>query len=251
MQQEHYDTARSNGKRKSAPLGTPSSDDWNGAFFEYSGARALKEQSQTYATRECAAPDHVEREPSSYEYAGVMSSRGEKITSYRVRPWSQKGWWVVVIITAGLFLMLGRFTVSGVPINMGVSKVISSTNMAPARMFPFDSATYAPIFQKDLASGLNLTPLQAQEQLKQLGSFEAVAAAQGMSADQLQQIEISAFQDVFNNAVKAGDMDQGTADSLMQRLQNEAGFREKAALTLFNAASSPVPVQSFPTPAPN
>ncbi len=248
MQQEHYDTALSNGKRKSAPLDAPSSDDWNGAFFEYSGARVLKEQSQTYAAREFATPDHVKPEPSSYEYVEVMPSRGEKITSYRVRTRSQKGWWAVVIITAGLFLMLGRLTASGVPISIGVSKIITAPAI-PERMFPFDYVPYAPIFQTDLARGLNLTPSQLQVQLKQRGSFEAVAANQGVSSAQLQKIELSAFQDVVNNAVKTGDIDQAAAGDLMQRLQNDPGFREKGALILFNAAPIPTPAPSFPTPA--
>ncbi|MDQ2886966.1 MAG: HEAT repeat domain-containing protein [Chloroflexota bacterium] len=245
MQRESYDTALSNGKQKENSFAAAPSDDWNGAFFEYSGnARptpVIKEQAQAYAAREYMPHDPIEQEEPSYAYAGVMHAQGEKITSYRVRRKSQKGWWAVVIITAGLFLMLGRFTVSGVPsIGMGSSKVISISNTS-TRMFPFDSAIYAPIFQRDLATGLHLTPIQLQEQLKQRDSIRAVAANQGISSSELEKVEISAFQDVFNDAVKIGDIDQGTADKLTQQIQQDPNFREKAALTLLQAASSQNP----------
>lgn len=240
MQRESYDTALSNGKQKENSFAAAPSDDWNGAFFEYSGnARptpVIREQAQAYAAREYMPHDPIEQEEPSYAYAGTMHGQGEKITSYRVRHKSQKGWWAVVIITAGLFLMLGRFTVSGVPsIDMGSPKVISGSGMA-TRMFPFDSATYAPIFQRDLATGLHLTPTQLQEQLKQQGSISAVAANQGISSSELEKVELSAFQDVFNDAVKIGDIDQGTADKLTQQIQQDPNFREKAAITLFEAA---------------
>jgi hypothetical protein len=246
MQRESYDTALSNGKQKENSFAAAPSDDWNGAFFEYSGnARptpVVREQAQAYAAREYMPHDPpIEQEEPSYAYAGTMHAQGEKITSYRVRRKSQKGWWAVVIITAGLFLMLGRLTVSGTsPIGMGGSKFVSTAVM-PARMFPFENATYAPIFQKDLAAGLHLTPMQLQGQLKQRDSISAVAANQGVSSAELEKIELSAFQDVFNDAVKIGDIDQGTSDKLMQQMQQDPNFREKAALTLLEAASSQNP----------
>ncbi len=241
MQREPYDTALSNGKQQEKSFAAAPSDDWNGAFFEYSGnarpAPLVREQAQAYAAQEYMPHDPIEQEAPSYAYAGAMHAQGEKITSYRVRRRSQKGWWAVVIITAGLFLMLGRLTVSATsPLGMGGAKFVSPA-IAPARTFPFENATYAPIFQKDLASGLHLTPIQLQEQLKQQGSIDAVAAQQGVSSSALEKIELSAFQDVFNDAVKMGDIDQGTADKLMQQIQQDPNFREKASITLFESAS--------------
>ncbi len=238
MQREPYDTALSNGKQQEKSFAATPSNDWNGAFFEYSGnahpAPVIREQA--YAAQEYMPHDPMEQEAPSYAYAGAMHAQGEKITSYRVRRKSQKGWWAVIIITAGLFLTLGRLTVSGVPsIDIGGSKVISGSGMS-TRLFPFDSTIYAPIFQKDLAAGLNLTPAQLQEQLKQQGSIDAVAANQHVSSTELEKIETGAFQDVFNDAVKIGDIDQGTADKLTQQVQHDVNFREKATLTLLQAA---------------
>ncbi len=243
MQRERYDTALSNGKQKHIPFEVAPSDDWNGAFFEYGSnsppAPVIREQAQMYAAREYPAQNHVEQQSSPYEYVGSMHSQGEKITSYRVHKRPQVGWWAVVIITAALFLMLGRLTVSGVPLIGNASSKVAVTSDIRSGIFPFDNATYAPILQTDLANGLHLTPLLLREQLKMRGSISNVAANQGVSSTQLEKIELDAFQDVFNHAMKAGDIDQENADTLMQQLQQDSGFREKATLTLLNAAPLP------------
>lgn len=247
MQREPYDTALSNGKHNGIPFGNVSDDGWNGTIIEYSGnlhaSHGVREQAQAYAAREYAPGSHTPQEAPSYEYAeaGIMPSRGEKITSYRIRSQSHKGWWAALIITAILFLGLGGglSTLLVMP-HMGFgtsSKVIQSVPV-PAEMFPFGNPAYAPIMQKELSNLLSLTPQQILEQLKMRGSLSAVATAQGVTVPQLQASELRGATQIINAALASGDIGKQQAGNLMQQLGNPA-FLEKATLTSLGAAPLP------------
>ncbi len=248
MQREQYDTALSNDKHNSIPFENVPYDGWNGTIIEYSGnshsPHGVREQAQAYAARQYTPGNHTPQEAPSYEYAeaGVMPSRGEKITSYRIRGKSHKGWWAAIIITAILFLGLGQlsaFLFMPHIRSFGTgSKGIQSV-VAPAEVFPFGNLTYAPIMQKELSSLLHLTPQQIIEQLKMRGSLSAVATAQDITASQLRDSELRAATQIVNAALASGDIGKEQAGNLTQQLQNNPAFLEKATLTSLEAAPLP------------
>ncbi len=80
----------------------------------------MNEQAQAYAAGQYTPHDAISHEAPPDEYAEMMPSRHEKVTSYRLRSKSRKGWWAIIIVTALLFLGLGRLSTILVPqINFG------------------------------------------------------------------------------------------------------------------------------------
>ena len=60
-----------------------------------------------------------------------------------------------------------------------------------------------------------------------------IAAAQGVSASELQTIELKAYAHLFDAAVKAGDISQRDADQWLQLFQHNPQTLEKATIMLF------------------
>ncbi len=64
-----------------------------------------------------------------------------------------------------------------------------------------------------------------------------IAAAQGVSVSQLQNIELSSLQDVFRTAVSSGDIDQEEANQWMGRFQHEPPLLDKVTIQMFDVDS--------------
>src|SRR5438876_4665745 len=160
MQREPYDPAYSNGKHNNhTPVAAPDGE-WNGTFMEYSGnarrTHAVSEQMQAYASGYHVPHNATTHEAPPDEYAETMGARNEKVTSYRLRNRSHKSWWIAtVIITAFLFLGIGRLsTMFPAPgIFEGSVKPMNNITIAePNKNFIIDDPTYAPIMQSALST---------------------------------------------------------------------------------------------------
>jgi hypothetical protein len=249
MQRELYDPARLNGKHADhAPVNTQDGD-WNGAFMEYGGSstrtHAVNEQAQAYAASHYAPHSTTSQEVPPDEYASIQSSRNEKVTSYRLRGKAQKSWWTItIVVVAVLFLGLGRLSTMIVPqssFGIGTKNATSvvpvpvTTVAQPAQPFLFD-ATYARFMQDTLATHLHLTPQLIQEQLKRRGSLEAVATARGVSASDLYNAEIDAFNVIFTQATNAGVIDPQSASVWMAQLKSDSGLRDKIVISMLSTS---------------
>jgi len=229
MQHNGYDTPLSNSEESRTPFETIPYDALDGSFeATRNSERSLGGQVQVYAPREFA----------SYEFGEVTSSRGEKIIP--PRRGLRKGWWAVVAITAILFFLLGSgMTMWLMPVQMQLIGV----HPEPIKMISFESPKYNWIAQNDIANALRLDPQQITTQLQAGKSLTEIAAAQGVSATDLRNIELKAFAQSFDEAVKAGDIDQRQADEGIQQLMDNPQLLDKMTATLF----LPGPV---PRPAP-
>jgi hypothetical protein len=187
--------------------------------------------------------DHsLQEAASSDEYTGVISSSGEKITSYRLHSKPRKRWWVLAAsIAAVLFFMLGHFTTLLVPqFGLPVSTTKSHITAPPSYINPsaptappifYEDSPYAlntiddaVIIQDELAAGLRLPPDQLIKQMKQHGSLAALAVVQGVSATQLKAIEFTAAQDAFNAVIDPSLVTGPQANDFIQHLQNDQLF---------------------------
>jgi len=233
MQNNGYDTRISDSKAPRSIAEIAPSDDWNGG----SNAErpfAMQEQVQAYAPQE----------PAFYEYGDAISSHGEKLTPRRG---PQKGWWVVLVTAALLFFLLGGGVATWVmPAFMSSGTQTISVSPAQVDPFPFWDPTYNWIAQKNIADALHLTPEQITAQLQAGESMTQIAAAQGVSASDLQNIELKAYAQLFDAAVKSGDISQKDANQWLQLFQRNPQLLEKTTIWLF-LTNSPPPV---PTPAP-
>ena len=229
MQHNGYDTPLSNSEESRTPFETIPYDALDGSFEgTRNSERSLSGQVQVYAPREFA----------SYEFGEVTSSRGEKIIP--PRRGLRKGWWAVVAITAILFFLLGSgMTMWLMPVQMQLIGV----HPEPVKIISFESPKYNWIAQNDIANALRLDPQQITTQLQAGKSLTEIAAAQGVSATDLRNIELKAFAQSFDEAVKAGDIDQRQADEGIQQLMDNPQLLDKMTATLF----LPGPV---PRPAP-
>lgn len=190
---------------------------WHGSM-EYS--ERSREQVQEFASQEYA----------SHEYGNAMSLQGEKVTILPQRR-SQRGWWVIVVIVAILFFLLGHMTQRVMPVRVPGPPIFMRHQHES--ILPFESPRYATILQNDVARGLSLSPKEITAQLKADKSMTEIAAAQGVSASQLQNIELNSLQDVFRTAVSSGDIDQEKADQWMQRLQHEPPLLDRVTVQMF------------------
>jgi len=202
--------------------------------IEYSIAAAQfhgrQQQMQEYAPQERAF----------YEYHDSISSHGEKITPLRRSP--RWGWWAAIAIAAILFFALGRMTMWVIPVPSPFTKTIIS-EPGPV-MFPFQNPRYNWIAQDDIASALHLTPKQITEQLKAGKQMTDIAAAQRVSQDELQGIELKALASLLDTAVKAGDIDQGQANQWIKQFEQNPQIMDKITTTLFlTPTPTPLPGQ--------
>jgi len=241
MQRDLYDPARLNGKHSFQSSENGTNDGWNGAFVEYgSFARSheVSEQVQAYAAGQYTLHDATSYEAPTDEYAEMMSSRNEKVTSYRLRRKSHKVRWAIILITALLFFVLGCLSATVVRQTNFEASPKDIQNVSPSKLadFPFNTSAYASIMQNALSNALHLTHPEIMMQLKRYGSLRAVAENQGVSASQLQEIEMNAFNSIFNQAVSMKDIDPQVANSWINRLQSNPALREKIVLELLTSA---------------
>src|SRR6266699_6011982 len=229
MQNTGHDTDTSDSKAPGSISEIAPTNDWDGGS-DAKRPFAMQEQVQAFAPQE----------PAFYEYGDTISSHGEKLTAHRG---PQKGWWVAIAVAALLFFLLGGGVATWV---MPARTQVISASPVQARPFPFWDAKYNWIAENYIATALHLTPEQITAQLQAGKSLTEIAAAQGVSASELQTIELKAFQHMFEVAVKSGGTSQQDADEWMQQLQHTPPLLDKMTIGLFLANPPPVP-----TPAPH
>ena len=76
-------------------------------------------------------------------------------------------------------------------------------------------------------------PEQITAQLQAGKSMTQIAAAQGVSASELQTIELKAYTHLFDIAVQSGDTSQKEADQWLQLFQHDPQALEKVTIGLF------------------
>ena len=246
MHHELYDPTRLNDKSNGhSPESTPPAE-WSGVFMEYGGNSArpytVNEQVQAYAAGQYTSHNATPYGVPADEYAEIMPSRHEKVTSYRLRRKSHKGWWAIIVVVALLFLGLGRLSTTMVvpQINFGTdSKDVKSVAVSKnADGFPMQP-TYGVIMQKALSTTLHLTPQQLLAKLQERGSFNIIAIDQGVSTSDLGKAELNAFNTILQNAASTGQISPAYADQWMNQLQTNSDLRDKIAVTLVMAAPTP------------
>jgi hypothetical protein len=243
MHHELYDPTRLNDQSNGHSSESTSPAEWSGAFMEYSGARpyTVNEQVQAYAAGQYTPHNATSYENSPDTYAEIMPSRHEKVTSYRLRRKSHKGWWAItIVLVAFLFLGVGRVSSVIVPqINISGGSQDTKSGVAPVSIanqgFPMGQNN-AIIMQKALTNALHLTPQQLLAKWKERGNLNAIAADQGVSTFALTQAELNAFNTILQNAVSTGQISPADANQWMGQLQKNGDLREKIAVTLLTAA---------------
>jgi HEAT repeats len=247
MHNELYDPTRLNGQSNGHSSESTPPAEWSGVFMEYSGNSAhphtVSEQVQAYAAGQYTPHDATSHEGTPNEYAEITPSRHEKVTSYRLRSKSHKGWWAVIVVVALLFLGVGRVSTMFVPqINISISPNEVKNVVVPVPItdkgFPM-GPDYAVIMQKALSSTLHLTQQQLLTKLKERGSLNVIAIDQGVSTSELAKAELKAFNTILQNAASRGQISPAYADQLLSQLQNDSNLREKTAITLLTAAPTP------------
>jgi len=216
MQNTGYDTDIPNSKASRSNSEIAPNDDRNGGS-DAERPFVMQEQVQAYAPQE----------PAFYEYGDTISSHGEKLTARRG---PQRGWWVAIAVAALLFFLLGGGVATWV---MPARTQVISPSPVQYRPFPFWNPKYNWIAENDIASALHLAPQQITRQLQAGESMTQIAAAQGVSASELQTIELKAYAHLFDAAVKAGDISQRDADQWLQLFQHNPQTLEKATIMLF------------------
>ncbi len=225
MQDTQHDSTLSNGQETGVPIETVPYDTWDGSS-EGSG-NGQREQVQAYAPQEYAF----------HEYGDTLYSQGEKITPSR--RWPQKAWWAVVAFTGVLFFLLGAGTTMWMmPTSTAFIRVQPEPPIA-VRVFPFENLKYSWTVQNAVATALHLAPQQITSDLQEGKSMDDIATAQGISSLELRNIELKAFAQFFDEAVKAGDIDQQQAREWMQRLQNQPPLLDKMTIAAFLAGPGP------------
>jgi len=230
MQNNGFDTNTSNSKAPRSISEIAPNDDWNGGS-DAERPFAIQEQVQAYAPQE----------PAFYEYGDAISSHGEKLTARRG---PQRGWWVAIATAALLFFLLGGGVATWV---MPARTQVVSASPVQVRPFPFWDSKYNWIVQNYIATDLHLMPKQIIAQLQAGESLTQIAAAQGVSASELQTIELKAYAQLFDVAVKSGDISQRDADQWLQLFQHNPQILEKVTIGQFLVGSGAPPP---PTPAP-
>jgi HEAT repeats len=228
MQGERKDTISLNGSESPAAYETIPYDIRDGIMAEGWSAEGLlnvTNQVQVYAPN---------------VYGDVIHSHGEKITPSSHR-WPKSAWWAI-FATAILFFMLGGATTGlVVPRRLGFTQPVPQA----VRAIPSQNFRYTKIVLIDIANALHLDPQQITTQLQAGKSMTDIAAGQGISPSELQNIELKAFADAYNQAAKAGDISQQQANEGIQQLQNNPQLLDKLTTSLFYAG----PVPPLPLPA--
>lgn len=227
MQNTGYDSVTENSKAPGSFSEIASTNDWNGDSYT-ERSPAVQEQVQAYAPQE----------PTFYEYGDAISSHGEKLTARRA---PQRGWWAAIAAAAVLFFLLGGGVATWV---MPARTQVMTAAPVQYEIFPFWNPKFNWIAQDDITAALHLPPKQIAKQLQSGESMTQIAAAQGVSASQLQAIELKAYIHLFDVAVKAGAISQRDADQWLGIFQHNPQTLEKVTIMLFITDSN------FPPPTP-
>ncbi|GAC1366939.1 MAG: hypothetical protein NVSMB44_31800 [Ktedonobacteraceae bacterium] len=171
-----------------------------GAHAEH--AYALHEQAQAYAPHETVREAEQEM---SYEYNAPTSVHAEKVTNLPPRR-SHRGWWAIIAGTALVFFLLGSATTRmmegfggprGLPFhgNKSIEMPRMDEDFGPG-------SRYALMIQNEVSRALNTNPDAIRAQLKEGRHLNDIAAAQGVSEDNLHKIELQALTNATNAAFK-------------------------------------------------
>lgn len=237
MQQDEYTPSPVNGTETHPPLEPMPGYAWNGAGKRSGQFQGVHEQAQAYVP-EATNEEYAHREFPPYEYGDALSSRNGKLILHRQR--FQKGWWVALAAVAVLFFLLGSgVTAVVVPVGTWMmfpkSEVVKvMPTMVSGQLSPFENPNDAWVAQNMIANGLHLPPQEIVTQLKQGRNMNDIAAAQGVSPSQLQNIELKAMQALLNNAVKSGEIDQQQSDQWMQQFMKNPPLLEKMVMVVFS-----------------
>jgi hypothetical protein len=183
------------------------------------------------------------------EYSESASSvQGEKVTSFQRPRRSSKGWWILIAIVALLFFLLGGMVTktSTAPISIppGISFSHSSQKVAKAfpqgdQGIPFEKQllTSQSLSQarQQIADGLHLSPDAITQQLQTGDTMQDIASNQGVDPDQLHNIELKAITSLIGSEVNAGNINQGAANDVLNRLQNNPDMLDNLTEHLFTA----------------
>jgi hypothetical protein len=223
------------------------------------GAFQLQEYAPRAEVSEEQAGERGEGERAArYAYGEESPSRAEKVTSFLPRRKSNRMWWIILAATAIIFF-LGGVSVSTVrvlPFGKSASQFgkVASALPTPMQKTPYEliyTQPFASIFQEEVASALHLTPDQVRALLKNNGGgMIAVAQSQGVSGEQLHQIELQAFQDVLNQANSSGAIDEGQVLAFMKQLQSNSGMLDKLTAAMFLVDAPQDKLIPTPTPMP-
>ncbi len=231
MQSEKHDTISLNGKDSQEQLETVPYDGIMVERRDAESAHNSRDQVQVYAPQEYA----------SFEYGDGMLSRGEKLTpSSR---WPKKAWWAIVAASIFFFLLGSAATGLLVPLQVSFTQPASKSVQA----VPSQNFRYTKIVLVDIASALHLDPQQITAQLQAGKSMTDIASGQGVSSSELQNLELKAFADAYNEAAKAGDISQQQANEGIQQLQDNPQLLDKLTTSLFlTGFGPPLPLPAGP-----
>jgi hypothetical protein len=184
------------------------------------------------------------------EYSNPTSShQGEKVTSLPRQRRPSKGWWVLFAIVALLAFLLGGVAVT-VPTHIvqrdsgSVGQVQKAIQAFPqdARGLPLAKqlVTSQSLSQarQEIADSLHLSPDEITQQLQSGSSMQDIASNQGINPDQLHKIELSAITNLINTEMKAGNIDENSANDAINRFQNDPGLLDKLTSFLFTGPST-------------
>jgi len=171
---------------------------------------------------------------------------------------AQKGWWVVVALTALLFFLLGASTVLW--IIPGIKSVLSSskhpiavqrpteppwpiwpsgpqpTMVPPEHPFSFFmNPTFTPIATKEVADALHLTPAQIKTEIVSRNyGLSAIAAEQGLLFNRLYPIEQKAVNDMLDAEIKAGYVSVEETSRWKNQFWNHPGKLDNVVQSMFS-----------------
>jgi hypothetical protein len=189
-----------------------------------------REQVQEFAdeSEEYGEPPYVDGDVGSYD--------GEKLTNLPARR-SHKGLWAFIALAALFFFLLA----GGAPRFMLADRMQGFHREHSMRMYDggqiLFNPSYAWIGQQTIAAALHLDTRQIAEQLREGRSLSDVASGQGISADQLQDIELQAMKKIYAQAITDSAIDQHAADRQIDRFQDEPQALNKVAPGLFFVGS--------------
>jgi hypothetical protein len=210
----------------------------------------VRETSQEYATQEHASAEPgfaepVESPTYEYQHEHEASPQWQKVMPRRS---SHKGWWTALVATAIVSFLLGVsvtgwFTPHLISGNVFPTKI--EVPKADRSVSSFDQLVrdgrYNEAAFKEIAAGLNMNPDAITQQLKMGKSMIDIAASQHIDAQQLHNIELKAFTDMVDYAVKSGRLDPNEGAAWLNTFQKDPSQLDNQAAILFFPDAVPVP----------
>lgn len=198
------------------------------------------------------------RQEGYKEYSNPTAShQGEKLTSFSRQRRPSKGWWVLLAIVALLFFLLGSVVTNSTHPTASTLPAfgIYQSQRKAVQVFPQDDKgiplakqliTSQSLSQarQEIADSLHLTPDEITQQLQSGNSMQDIASNQGINADQLHKIELGTITNLINSEVKAGNIDENSANDAINHLQNSPDTLDRLTTFLFSVPAAPVPPNS-------